>query len=125
VREEGVLLEDVADAPVLGGQVDAAVGVEQDAVAEGHEPALRAHRPGDRPEDRRLPGAGGPHQRHGLAVADVERYPELEVAKRNVDVESESRQWRSSFRPRRTTALTTTSRPPIARATSKSMLSAS
>ena len=85
-------------------------------------PSRRLHRPGDGPQHRRLARAGGPDQGDGLAVGDLQRYPELEVAKWNVDVESEERQERSSFSASRTTALRTTSRLPIARATSKSTL---
>ena len=71
VREEGVVLEDETDAAPLGRQrepepaVEPVLAVERDAAARG------VDQPGDRPQRRRLPGAGGPDERDG--ARDVER----------------------------------------------------
>ena len=72
-----------------------------------------------------LPAPDGPDEGDGLALADLERYVEREVAKRNGDVESEDRHRRISLSERRTTALMTTSSAPMARATLKSTASSS
>ena len=120
VREERVFLEDVAHAARLGGQVDPSRAVEEDEVAERDPPRPGPHGAGDRAQDRRLPRARGADQGEGLPLLDLERYPELEVPKRNSDVDREPRHAITNFRERRTTALTTTSRAPMASAMSKS-----
>ena len=94
-------------------------------VAERDPAGARPHRARDRPQHRRLARAGRADEGDGLALADVERYVEREVAKRNGDVESEDRHRRISLSERRTTALMTTSSAPMARATLKSTASSS
>ena len=70
VREQRVLLEDVADRALLGTKVDPAP--EPRLASDLDRPAARAPEPGDRVEDSRLAGPGGADQRHRLA-ADLER----------------------------------------------------
>jgi hypothetical protein len=67
VREEGVLLEDEADAPLLGWTVDPRRGVEEHALAERDSPALGTDESCDRSQDARLAGAGRADEREGLA----------------------------------------------------------
>ena len=125
VREQRVLLEHVPHAARLRGQVDAPLGVEERVVAERDPAGARPHRARDRPQHRRLARAGRADEGETVALADVERYVEREVAKRNGDVESEDRHRRISLSERRTTALMTTSSAPMARATLKSTASSS
>ena len=68
--EERVLLEEVADPPVLRSDVDPPLGVEQDGVVERHETAHGAKQAGDDAQHRRLAGARGPDQRERLARLD-------------------------------------------------------
>ena len=72
VRKEGVFLEDEADAPLFGRAVDPRRRVEEHALLERDPPALGSKESGDRSQDARLAGAGGAHQREGLA-SDSER----------------------------------------------------
>ena len=125
VREQRVLLEHVPHPARLRGQVDAPLGVEERLVAERDPAGAGPHRAGDRPQHRRLARAGRADEGDGLALADLERYVEREVAKRNGDVESEVRHRRISLSERRTTTLMTTSSAPMARATLKSTESSS
>ena len=71
VREERVLLEDEADAPLVRLQEDVALAVEPDVVVERDRSPPRPDEPGDRPEHRRLAGPGRADE--GDRVADVER----------------------------------------------------
>ena len=63
VREEGVLLEDEADAALVGLQEDVRLGVEPDVVVEHDPPARRTDETGDGPQHRRLAGARGADER--------------------------------------------------------------
>ena len=54
VREQGVLLEDEADAPLLRPPDDPALGVEPDVVAVRDATVRSARQPGDHPEHRCL-----------------------------------------------------------------------
>jgi hypothetical protein len=72
VREEGVLLEDEADAALLGRPVDPGLGVEEHRAVERHPPALGPDEPGHHPQDARLARAGGPDEGEGFA-ADGQR----------------------------------------------------
>jgi hypothetical protein len=68
VREERVVLEDEADATVLGREVDPGGRVEEHLAVERDAPALGARKARDRAQNRRLPGSRGPDQREGLAT---------------------------------------------------------
>ena len=72
VREEGVLLEDVADRALFRPPVDAAGPVVPDVLATCDRARPRTHEARDRPQDGRLPSAGRPDEREGLGF-DVER----------------------------------------------------
>jgi hypothetical protein len=85
VREKRVVLEDEPDAALLRWQVDASCLIERLAVED--DPPLRGlHEPGDRVQHGRLPCPGRPDERERLAP-DLERYLELEGAKRMGEVE--------------------------------------
>ena len=120
VREERVLLEDVAHRALLGLEEHAALGVEPDLVAERDAAAPRAHQAGDGAQDRRLAGARRPDQRQRVARLYAEVGANGKVAERDVDVEMERVHALSSLTVRRMAALNTTSSAPRARAVSKS-----
>jgi hypothetical protein len=72
VREECVVLEDVADRALLRRPVHAPGFVEPGLVSQSDDAALGSSQPGDGAQNRRLAGAGRPDERDGLR-ADVER----------------------------------------------------
>ena len=78
VGEQRVLLEDVAAAPPLGRDVDAALGVEPHLLAAGHAPAVRVHEAGRDAQHRGLAGARRPGEREAGAGRDLERDVERE-----------------------------------------------
>jgi hypothetical protein len=80
VREQRVVLEDVADPPRVGAPVDAAGHVEPHGVAAAHPAGRRAHEPGDDPQHRRLARAGRPGQGQARPRRDGERDVEVDVA---------------------------------------------
>src|SRR3954469_24409583 len=86
MREEGVLLEDVADAPLLRRQRDPPV--EPHVVSERDPSGRGPNEAGDRAQDRRLAGAGRAGERDG--ARDVEAQVDVEGAKRNPELCSES-----------------------------------
>jgi branched-chain amino acid transport system ATP-binding protein len=53
-------------------------------VAQLDRPLARFEQPEDRLDQRRLPGAVGPHDRHDLTLPDVDRYPVEDVDLRHV-----------------------------------------
>ncbi len=72
VREERVLLEHEAHAPLLGPAIDSPTAVEPGLPVDCDQPARGACQPGDRTEHRRLARSGRADERDGLA-ADLER----------------------------------------------------
>ena len=68
VRKQRVVLEDEADATVLGRKVDPRRRVEQHLPVERDAAALGPSETRDRAQHRRLSGTRGPHQREGLAT---------------------------------------------------------
>ena len=104
MREERVLLEQVADAPALRRDVDAAARVEQDGLAERDDAALRPQQPGDDAQHRRLPGARRPDERERLARLDGQVGRRVEAAKRVSEPDAE-RHRVVSLTERRTSAL--------------------
>ncbi len=70
VREQRVLLEEVADPAALRRNVDAPLRVEQDGVVERDETMLRPQEAGDHPEHGRLARAGRPDERKRLPGLD-------------------------------------------------------
>ena len=118
VREERVFLEDEADAPLFGRQVDAAIAVEEDEVVDRDSSRPRAREPGDRAEDRGLPGAGRTDERERRS--DLETQLEVERPKSDVDlVEDEFCHVRPIRSPASRTMLKSTRTPPIASVASK------
>src|SRR6185503_9494412 len=119
VREEGVVLEHVADRPFLRRAIDARGRVEPGVAAEPHGPRVRPQQPRDRAEDARLPGTRRPDERERLAP-DVRAQLEAEGAETMGEVEAERVHPGTSFTASSSAALTTTRRALIASATSKS-----
>ena len=72
VREQRVVLEHEAAAPLLGRQVDAARPVEPDALAARHPPRPRRSRPAAIRSTLLLPAPDGPGEREALAGGDLE-----------------------------------------------------
>jgi hypothetical protein len=68
VREERVLLEHQPDPAPLGGEVDAARGVEPRSPVQSDAPALGAKEAGDGTEQARLPRPGGPDEDEHLGI---------------------------------------------------------
>src|SRR6185436_13500089 len=63
VREEGVVLEDEPDRPLLRPEVDVRLAVEPQGLAERDPARVGAGEPGDRSQHRALAGAGRAGQR--------------------------------------------------------------
>ena len=119
VREQRVLLEEVADAPSLRSDVDAALGVEERRPVEAHDAALRPDEPGDHAKHRRLPGPRRTDESKGLPLLDRQVCACLEGPKRMGELEPE-RHLVVSLTESRTTALIEMRSALIARATVKS-----
>ena len=66
--EQPGVLEDVADAPAVARDVDAARGVEQRLAVEDDAAARRAEQAGDRVDHRGLAGARAAEQRRDAAA---------------------------------------------------------
>ena len=118
MREQRVLLKDEADGAPLGWEVDACSRVEPALPAEAHG-AGDARETGDRPQHGRLACSGRPHERDGLARADLEAQGEIEEAKTAGEVERERVHRGTSLATSRTESERTTSRAPSESATSK------
>ena len=114
--EERVLLEQVAHAATLRRDIDAALRVEQDRVAERDDAALRPQQPGHDAQHGRLPGAGRPDERERLARLDGQVGSCREVPKRVGEPDVE-RHRVVSLTERRTSALIVIRRALIASAT--------
>ena len=124
VREQRVVLEHEADRPPVGRPVDTALGVEPRLLTERDAAARGLVQAGDAAQHRRLARSGRSDERERLG-ADGQVDVDAEGAKRGVDVELELRQCERSLYDNRTAPLRTTSRMPIAIATSKSASSCS
>ena len=70
VREQRVLLEEVAHTPAFGRDVDAAVGVQKHRLVERHEAALRSDESRDDAKHGCLPGPRRPDESKGLPSLD-------------------------------------------------------
>jgi hypothetical protein len=70
VREERVLLEEVADPSLLGWDVMSSLGVEQHGLTDGDGARLRPKQTGDNTERRRLAGARRPDESQRFAARD-------------------------------------------------------
>ena len=66
--EEGVVLEEVAHLPLLGGQVDALFPVEEGASVQHDAPPVGGDDASDALEGHRLAAAGGPQKAQGAAA---------------------------------------------------------
>ena len=119
MREERVLLEQVADAAPLRRHVDAAFGVEPDAVGERDDAVARPQQARDDAQHRRLPGSRRADERRRGAVADGQLDGGVEAAKGMGEVEVERHRVRS-LTERSVAALMITRTALIASATSKS-----
>ena len=119
VREERVLLEEVADASLLGWEVVAAARVEPGDAVDGERSLAGPQEAGDDPQHRCLPGPRGPDERGRRPARDGQPDGCYEGAKGMGEVEFE-RHRENSLTIRRRPALTATSTALIARATSNS-----
>ena len=119
VREQRVLLEQVADPPLLGRTVDPGRRVEPRLAVDADTPLPRPRQACDDTERRRLARPGRPDERDGLAALDRQLDVRVEGAKGMGVVDPERHRVRS-LTESRTPPLTTTSTALIARATSKS-----
>ena len=119
MREERVLLEEVPGGSSFRREVDTRLGIEPQRAVAGDAPSGGTKQARDDAEHRRLPGAGRADERHGGAVLDRQRDGGVEAAKGMGEVDVE-RHRVNTLTSRRVVALTITSRPLIARATSKS-----
>ena len=72
VGEQRVLLEEVADPPLLRRDVPPAVGVEEHGVVDGHKSRLWTQQAGDDAESRRLTCTGRADQGERLAPGDAQ-----------------------------------------------------
>ena len=113
VREEPIVLWQVANATALRRQADPLSDVEPDLAAE-HDPSLaRAFEAGNRSQQRRLAGARGADQRDRLA-AGAQRRAKVKRAPGEDDVDVEEVHFcPSSLAVRRIAALTMISSTPI------------
>ncbi len=91
VREQAAFLEDVAEAPALRPQVDAAGGVEQHPAVERDAPAVGPQQAGEHVDQRRLAGAGAAEQGDDAGRLAGEGEVELEVAQALFDLDLEHR----------------------------------
>jgi hypothetical protein len=99
MREQAVLLEDIADAAAMHGYEDMARGVHQGGVVDDDAPVLGAHQAGNDIDERGLAGAGAAEQRR-QARAGLEAGVEREGAQRVTDRDREAHPT-SSRRPMR------------------------
>ena len=81
MREQRVLLEEVAHPASLRRHVDSLPRVEPGALAERDDAAPRPQQPGDDPQHRRLPGPRRPDERRRGAVRDGQLDGRVEAAK--------------------------------------------
>ena len=117
VREQPVVLREVADATALGAEVDTA-GRRRTTARDpsAMRPRAAALESGDRAQQRGLAGAGGSDERDRLG-AEAQRGAKIERSPREGDVDVEEVHERtSSFEASRIAALTIISSTPIATA---------
>ena len=120
MREERVLLEEVADPPMLRRDVDPAMRVQQNEIVECDGALGGPKQARNDAQHGRLSRAGRPDERDRLAALDRQVGRRAKAAKRVTEAEPE-RHRVTSLTERRTTALRTMSSALIASATSKSM----
>ncbi len=119
MREQAIVLGQIADASVLGADVNAALSVKPGPRAKCDPPNARSLQAGDRPEQRRLAGAGRSDQGDRLR-SDGQPRAKLESATREDDVDVKGlHEWTSSFDASRMAAATIMSSTPIATAWSR------
>ena len=119
MREQRVLLEEVADSAPLGRDVDPHRGVEQHRVADAHAAALRSQESRHHAQNGRLPGSRRTDEGERLALLDGQVGSRLEGAKGMSEVDAE-RHRIASLTVRRTSALIVMRRALIASATVRS-----
>ena len=120
MREQGVLLEEVAHPASFGRHVDACRGVEPRAIAERDDAAAGPEQSRDDAQDRRLARPRRTDERNRVAIGDGQLDGGVETAKGMGEVEFERHRVRS-LTEKSVAALTSTRTALIARATSKSM----
>ena len=119
MREERVLLEEVADTAMLRRDIDPTGRVQEHRLVERDDTVIRSQQPRDDPEQRRLPGARRPDEGHRLAGLDRQVGRRAVAAKSVVEADVE-RHRVVSLTERSTSALVRMRSALIARATSKS-----
>ncbi len=116
MREQCVVLRDVADATILRAHPDPARRVEPHLITERDPAGIGTSQTRDQTQQGRLAGTRRADHRHGLG-ADAQRGAEIEGAARVGDVDVQAvHERRISFEASRMPALTTTSSTPIATA---------
>ena len=89
VREERVVLEDVADLAAFGCDAPPDCGVEPDLIRVRDAPCIGSHQSRRDPKQRRLACSGGPDDRQAGAPRHVERHLEPQVALSQLSAEPE------------------------------------
>ena len=119
MREERVLLEEIADTAAFGGPVEPLPCVEPRLAVDGDEPAVGPEKSRNDPQRGRLARPRGPDERQGLPRRDRQLDVRVEGAKGMGEVDPERHRVRS-LTERSTVPLITTRTALIASATSKS-----
>ena len=116
MREQPVVLREIADATSLGAEVNPLLDVKPTIGAESDPTRERTLETSDRPQQRRLAGAGRSDDRHRLGT-EVQRRAKIErpAGESDVDVEK-GHERRSSLDVSRMAPLRTISSTPIATA---------
>ncbi len=68
MRKQGVILKQVPDIAMAGGNVDPVLGVEEHATVERDLSRIRSRQAGDGQQGESLPGSGRPEQDHKLLL---------------------------------------------------------
>ncbi len=98
VRKQQRVLEQQADAAIVGGDVNSRRGVGQHALSDAHDTAVRVHQPRDHVQGRRLARAVGAEHGQHLAGGDVEFDVDAAIfddgLQRNLGHSRATRHWR-------------------------------
>ncbi len=124
VREQRVVLEDHADRPILGGEIDAAwTSRTRRRRPSATRPRPRSEQARDRAQHGALARSRGAHERDRLG-RDGEAQLEAEAAEGNGEFDREDAHATRSLTPRRIVPLNTTSSALMARVTGRSVSNA-
>ena len=96
VREECVVLEQIADLPLLGREVDVLLGIIEHYAVQFDMPAVRFLDPGDALERKALAAAGGTQQA-GDSVLRFEGHIQRKGTERSVDIDDQTHAFTAFF----------------------------